>query len=184
MGRDPRCPKGLVAILIAIPAAAERRRAWGAFAGLDQGQESGRAGRDVGHRMKRKQLPQNLLSEAWTDLDSDELRLLLGERFGPGLGQYDGDDGKVYLPLARAQSRIALTFDGNEIVAVEPGEAFNAAEWERVNQEIELGSHRDAQNRTRLQFQFISCAGIMARPSVRGSDPPGARWRSTRGGRR
>jgi hypothetical protein len=159
MGRDPRCPKGLVAILIAIPAAAARRRAWGAFAGLDQGQESGRAGRDVGHRMKRKQLPQNLLSEAWTDLDSDELRLLLGERFGPGLGQYDGDDGKVYLPLARAQSRIA--------------------EWERVNQEIELGSHRDAQNRTQRPV-----AGIMARPSVRGSDPPGARWRSTRGGRR
>jgi hypothetical protein len=87
--------------------------------------------------MKRKQLPQNLLSEAWTDLDSDELRLLLGERFGPGLGQYDGDDGKLYLPLARAQSRIALIFDGNEIVAVEPGEAFNATEWERVNQEIE-----------------------------------------------
>jgi hypothetical protein len=89
------------------------------------------------HPMKRKQLPQNLLSETWIDLDSDELRLLLRERFGPGLGQYDGDDGKLYLPLAGTQSRIALTFDGSEIVAIEPGEAFDAAEWDRVSQEIE-----------------------------------------------
>ena len=87
--------------------------------------------------MKRKQLPQNLLSETWTDLDSDELRLLLRERFGPGLGQYTADDGRLYLPLAGAQSRIALTYDGNEIVAVEPAEAFDAAEWEQVSQEIE-----------------------------------------------
>jgi hypothetical protein len=87
--------------------------------------------------MKRKDLPQNLLSETWVDLDSDELRLLLRERFGPGLGQYDGDDGKLYLPLARAQSRIALTFDGNAIVTVEPGQAFDDAEWRLVSQEIE-----------------------------------------------
>jgi hypothetical protein len=87
--------------------------------------------------MKLKQLPQNLLSETWVDLDSDELRLLLRERFAPGVGQYDGDDGKLYLPRAGAQSRIALTYDGNEIVAVEPGEAFDATEWEKVSQEIE-----------------------------------------------
>jgi hypothetical protein len=87
--------------------------------------------------MKLKQLPQNLLSETWVDLDSDELRLFLRERFAPDVGQYDGDDGKLYLPLAGAQSRIALTYDGNEIVAVEPGEAFDATEWEKVSQEIE-----------------------------------------------
>jgi hypothetical protein len=39
--------------------------------------------------------------------------------------------------LARAEARIALTFDGSEIVAVEPGPAFDTAEWERVSQEIE-----------------------------------------------
>ena len=87
--------------------------------------------------MKPKHLPQNLLKETWIDLDSDELRLLLSKRFSPGHGQYDGDDGKLYLPLARAQSRIVMTFDGNEIVVVEPGRAFDVAEWERMSQEIE-----------------------------------------------
>jgi hypothetical protein len=78
----------------------------------------------------------NLLSESWTDLDSDELRLLLRERFGGGLGQYDGDDEKLYLPLARGESRIVLTFAHNKIAAVEPGEAFDPGEWERVSREI------------------------------------------------
>ena len=57
----------------------------------------------------------NLLSESWTDLNSDELRLLLRERFGGGLGQYDGDDEKLYLPLARGESRIVLTFTNNNL---------------------------------------------------------------------
>lgn len=79
----------------------------------------------------------NLLSESWTDLNSDELRLLLRERFGGGPGQYDGDDEKLYLPLARGESRIVLTFADNKIEAVEPGEAFDPAEWERISREIE-----------------------------------------------
>jgi hypothetical protein len=82
-------------------------------------------------------MPPNLLSKAWVDLDSDELRVLLRERFGRGPGQYDGEDNKLYLPLARAQSRIALTFADGKIVTIEPGEAFDAAEWQRVSQEIE-----------------------------------------------
>jgi hypothetical protein len=82
-------------------------------------------------------MPLNLLGENWTDLDSDELRLLLRERFGPGLGQYDGDDDRLYLPRAREQSRIALTFDESKIIAVEPGQAFDAAEWQRVSEEVE-----------------------------------------------
>src|SRR5215813_7410170 len=79
----------------------------------------------------------NLLSESWTDLNSDELRLLLRERFGGGLGQYDGDDEKLHLPLARGESRIVLTFTNNKISAVEPGEAFDPVEWEGVRREIE-----------------------------------------------
>ncbi len=80
----------------------------------------------------------NLLRKTWTDLDSFELRLLLNERIG-GPGQYDSqsDSDKFYLPLAGSSCRIQLTFLGNKIVAVEPGPAFNAAEWERLSEEIE-----------------------------------------------
>jgi hypothetical protein len=87
--------------------------------------------------MKRKPLPTNLVSETWNDLDSEELSILLRERFGHTLGQYHGDDPRLYLPEAGAQSRIALTYEGSEIVAIEPGEAFDPAEWEQVSQEIE-----------------------------------------------
>ena len=81
----------------------------------------------------------NLLSDRWTDLDSAELRLLLNARIG-GPGQYDGladNPNKLYLPLARSSCRIALTFRGNKIVAIEPGAAFDLAEWERISEEIE-----------------------------------------------
>jgi hypothetical protein len=81
--------------------------------------------------------PNNLLSERWADLNSDELRLLLRERFGRGLGQYDGDDEKLYLPFAGGESRIVLTYADNKIATVEPGEAFDPAEWEDVSREIE-----------------------------------------------
>lgn len=83
----------------------------------------------------------NLLSETWTNLDSFELRLLLDKRIG-GPGQYDGlpnNPNKLYLPLAGSSCRIGLTFSDKDkkIVAIEPGPAFDAAEWERVSEEIE-----------------------------------------------
>jgi hypothetical protein len=84
-----------------------------------------------------KALPQNLLEPTWTDLDSDELRLLLRQRFDGGLGQYDGDDDKLYLPAAGLRSRIVLTYADSKIASVEPGVAFDVAEWEGVRQEIE-----------------------------------------------
>jgi hypothetical protein len=80
----------------------------------------------------------NLLHETWTNLDPYELRLLLDKHFG-GPGQYDrelGDPGKLYLPLARSECRVALTFRKKKIVAIEPGPAFDAAEWQRISQEI------------------------------------------------
>jgi len=77
-------------------------------------------------------VPQNLLEPTWTDLDSDELRLLLREQFDHSPGQYDGDDGKLYLPVAGTQSRVALTYGGNKIATVESGMAFDPAEWEGV----------------------------------------------------
>lgn len=81
----------------------------------------------------------NLIHETWTKLDSFELRLILDARFG-GPGQYDGrsdSPNKLHLPLAGSSCRIALTFCGNRIIAVEPGPAFDADEWERVSDEIE-----------------------------------------------
>ena len=79
----------------------------------------------------------NLLSEAWTNLDSFELRLLLNERIGRS-GQYDRvSPNKLYLPLADSSCRIVLTFRDKKTVAIEPGPAFDVAEWERVSGEIE-----------------------------------------------
>jgi hypothetical protein len=81
----------------------------------------------------------NLLRPGWRDLDSRELRILLGERIG-GPGQYDGREtapDRIYLPLAGAQSRVVLTYGDRRIVSVEPGQAFDAAEWERIAEEIE-----------------------------------------------
>jgi hypothetical protein len=81
----------------------------------------------------------NLLKETWTNLDSFELRLLLAERIGRP-GQYDdrsANPNTFYLPLARAACRIALTFRGKQVAAIEPGTAFDRAEWERISEEIE-----------------------------------------------
>ena len=106
--------------------------------------------------MKREQLPRNLISERWIDLDSDELRVLLHHRFGYTLGQYAGDhDPRLYLPQAGPQSRIALTYQGNKIVAIEPGQAFDAAEWKQVSQEIEH-SILDGTPKTGRDYSFSS----------------------------
>src|SRR5262245_26440941 len=81
----------------------------------------------------------NLLRKTWTDLDSSELKLLLDTRIG-GPGQFDGCDdnpNQFYLPLARESCRIVLIYAGSKIVAIEPGPAFDPAEWERVCEEIE-----------------------------------------------
>jgi hypothetical protein len=81
----------------------------------------------------------NLLRESWNDLDSAELRVLLDHRIG-GPGQYrrhKENPNKLYLPLAGADCRVALTFRGNKIASIEPGLAFDAGEWQRVVDEIE-----------------------------------------------
>jgi hypothetical protein len=79
----------------------------------------------------------NLLSETWTNLDCFELMHLLYTRIGYP-GQYDGLlPNKLYLPLADSTCRIVLNFRDKKIVAIEPGPAFNADEWEQVSEEIE-----------------------------------------------
>ena len=65
--------------------------------------------------------------------------LLLYERIGRP-GQYDdisSNPNKFYLPLARSSCRVSLTFCEKSIVSIEPGEAFNAAEWMKLSKEIE-----------------------------------------------
>ena len=81
----------------------------------------------------------NLLRDEWKDLDSAELMLLLYERIGIP-GQYDdssSNPNKFHLPLARSSCRVSLTFREKKIVVIEPGEAFDAAEWMKISKEIE-----------------------------------------------
>ena len=82
----------------------------------------------------------NLLAKRLIDLDSAELRFILLERIGKP-GQYHGRDSNpnaFYLPLAGSSCRIKLTFsDNKQIVAIEPGPAFDTAQWEQVVEEIE-----------------------------------------------
>ena len=82
----------------------------------------------------------DLLKRGWTDLDSAELRFILLECIGKP-GQYhdrESNPNTFYLPLAGSSCRIKLTFsDSKQIVAIEPGPAFDAAQWKQVVEEIE-----------------------------------------------
>lgn len=97
----------------------------------------------------------DLLQPGWTNLDSAELRFILLERIGRP-GQYDGRDSNpkaFYLPLAGSSCRIKLTFsDSKQIVAIEPGPAFDAGQWEQVVEEIE----RPGPNRIGRDCSFSS----------------------------
>ena len=81
-----------------------------------------------------------LLESGWTDIDPAELRFILFERIGRP-GQYhdrDSNPNAFYLPLAGSSCQIKLTFsDSKQIVAIERGPAFDAAQWQRVVEEIE-----------------------------------------------
>jgi hypothetical protein len=82
---------------------------------------------------------ENLLRETWANLDSHELKLLLEKHIG-GPGQFDDREtnpNKFYLPQARASCRVELTFQDKKIVAVKPGPAFDAAEWQKIVEDVE-----------------------------------------------
>jgi hypothetical protein len=82
----------------------------------------------------------NLLKTSWSSIDPGELRFILYERIGKP-GQYldrARTPGAFYLPLADSTCRIKLTnSDKKQLVAIEPGPAFDAAQWDRVVEEIE-----------------------------------------------
>jgi hypothetical protein len=94
--------------------------------------------------MVEKLMPDNLLKNSRAKLDSQELLLLLQERIG-GPGQVDSQasnyPNKFSLPLAREECRILLTFKkgSNDIIAVEPGRAFDRVQWNKISAEIENG---------------------------------------------
>jgi hypothetical protein len=82
-------------------------------------------------------MPENLLK--WPNLDSDELRILLHERIG-GTGQGNISarrPSELYVPMAGPTCRVMLRFRGPEITAIEPGQAFDGAEWKNISNEIE-----------------------------------------------
>jgi hypothetical protein len=83
-------------------------------------------------------MPVNLLIDAWKGVDSHELRLLLDKHIG-GPGQYDSESGRpetLFLPLARDLCQVGLVFRDKKIVAIEPGPAFDSAQWKRISEAI------------------------------------------------
>ena len=82
---------------------------------------------------------ENLLRDNWTGLDATDLRLFLNERVG-GPGQHNSRSNnadELYLPLAGSACRIVLIFREKKIVSIEPGQAFEVSEWNRVCEDIE-----------------------------------------------
>jgi hypothetical protein len=62
-----------------------------------------------------------------------------------GLGQYDEGLDVLYLPLAREQCHVALKYQNDRIIAIEPGEAFDRAQWDAICTEIETSVLRGPQ---------------------------------------
>jgi hypothetical protein len=119
-------------------------------------------------------MAENLLRDTWADLDQADLRLLLEERIGQP-GQYDGKSNVLYLPLARAECRVSLSYKGSKIVAIEPGDAFDRPEWDRICKEIETSVLRGPQKVGRdLSFSTFRVEGWWrgARSGVQILPPP------------
>lgn len=81
-----------------------------------------------------------LLKPTWSDIDPGEIRCILNERIG-GPGQFRdmaANPGKFYLPLADSTCRVELTFsEDKRLIAIEPGPAFDSAQWNEIAQEVE-----------------------------------------------
>jgi hypothetical protein len=109
-------------------------------------------------------MSENLLK--WPDLDPDELRILLHERFG-WMGQGDISvrrPSKLYVPMAGPTCRVILKFDGPNIIAIERGQAFDRTQWEQIENEIE---HSILKGPTKVGRHY-SFSGRRVRGSWRG----------------
>lgn len=82
----------------------------------------------------------NLFKATWSEVDPSEIRFILFERIGRP-GQYCDrakNPGRFYLPLADSTCRVELTFsEDKQLVAIEPGPAFDAKQWDEVVRDIE-----------------------------------------------
>ncbi len=112
----------------------------------------------------------NLLRSGWAGIDSAELRFILLECIG-GPGQYDGRDSNpntFYLPLAGSSCRTKLIFsDSKQIIAIEPGPVFDAAQWEQVVEEIErTGPHKVGRDCSFSSFRVAGCWRGKRSPAV------------------
>jgi hypothetical protein len=80
------------------------------------------------------------MKPAWSKVDAAEVRFILLELIGKP-GQYNDRDANpytFYLPLAGPSCRLKLTFSNTkELVAIEPGPAFDPGQWAEVVEEIE-----------------------------------------------
>jgi hypothetical protein len=100
----------------------------------------------------------NLLPKKWANIDDPrELRLLLDQHIG-GPGQYfdrSKSPNKFYLPLAGEGCRIALTFQGKRITAIDRGFSFDPAAWRRAKQKID-NSLFDGPSKVGRDYSFSS----------------------------
>jgi hypothetical protein len=103
----------------------------------------------------------NLLQSGWTDLDVAELRFILFERIGKP-GQYSGrasNPNTFCLPVAGSSCQIKLTFsDRKQIIAIEPGPAFDSARWNQAVEEIERsGPYKVGREYSFSSFRVAGC---------------------------
>ncbi len=81
-----------------------------------------------------------LLRSEWAGVDAAELKLILLKRIGEP-GQYqdrETNPNTFYLPLAGSDCQVKLTFSSTkEIVAIQPGPAFDPVQWDKVIEDIE-----------------------------------------------
>jgi hypothetical protein len=89
-------------------------------------------------------MSENLLKSPWSDLDQMDLRLLLAQRIG-GRGQLDGDENVLHLPSGDKGCRVSLVYKDAKLKAINPGPAFDRAEWGRISTEIETSILRGPQ---------------------------------------
>lgn len=99
----------------------------------------------------------SLLRPSWNQLDSHELRILLDLRIGRP-GQYEdrqNNPNRLHLPLAGEKCQVILTYGDREIISVDPGQAFDAAHWDKIASEIE-SSILVGTTKTGREFSFSS----------------------------
>jgi len=79
----------------------------------------------------------DLRKRGWEVLNSNELLIFLRSRLH-SFGQFDSEknSGTIYFPLAREGCEVAITINGDTIVRIEPGAAFDSGKWFKLADDI------------------------------------------------